>query len=281
MTFTPPTRRSQQLNQIELSYLEWQGETPLLLLHGLADHGLVWSKLGDSLQGKYHVIAPDLRGHGNSSKPETGYQFNDYIADLNALCDAHNWSKVHVLGHSWGAKLAAIWATQQPERFRSLMLADPFFIGTLPSVWQYTFPIGYKVLPFLKMLGSFQSYEQAAAIAKNLKQYRGWNEWQEAIFRESLEQNPDGTWQSKFVKRACDEIFLDVLKVNGLTRELDLPSLFIQPEGGLNRLEVQFKPYRKYLKNLHWQTVKGNHWAHIVEPESFNQAIATFLDSIA
>ena len=251
-----------------------------MLLHGLADHGLVWASLGESLGEKYHVVALDLRGHGDSGKPEPGYTFADYSADLDGICNHFSWSKVHLLGHSWGAKVAAVWATQNPDKVKSLILADPFFMGQLPLWWRYTFPIGYRVLPFLKLLGQFESYHQAEAIAKKLKQYRGWNEWQQAICRESFLENPDGTWTSKFVKRACDEILLDILRVNGLTESLTMPSLFVQPEGGLNRLEFQLKPYRHYLTNLQWQKVPGNHWAHMVEPEAFNQAIANFLDAL-
>jgi pimeloyl-ACP methyl ester carboxylesterase len=48
------------------------------LLHGLADHSLVWSSLGDYLASDYQIIAPDLRGHGESDKPEFGYSFQNY-----------------------------------------------------------------------------------------------------------------------------------------------------------------------------------------------------------
>ncbi|ANV90548.1 alpha/beta fold hydrolase [Picosynechococcus sp. PCC 8807] len=278
MTFIPPKKHTAAINGLPLSYYEWHpGGEPVLLLHGLADHGLVWASLGESLGEKYHVVALDLRGHGDSGKPETGYTFADYNADLDGICQHFGWSKVNLLGHSWGAKIATVWATQNPEKVKSLILADPFFMGQLPLWWRYTFPIGYRVLPFLKLLGQFESYHQAEAIAKKLKQYRGWNEWQQAICRESFLENPDGTWTSKFVKRACDEIFLDILRVNGLTQPLGMPSLFVRPEGGLNRLEFQLKPYRQYLTNLQWQKVPGNHWAHMVEPEPFNQAIANFL----
>ncbi|WP_024545310.1 alpha/beta fold hydrolase [Picosynechococcus sp. NKBG15041c] len=281
MTFIPPTQHTAEINGLPLSYYEWHpGGEPVLLLHGLADHGLVWASLGESLGEKYHVIALDLRGHGDSGKPETGYTFADYSTDLEGICQHFSWSKVNLLGHSWGAKIATVWATENPDKVKSLILADPFFMGKLPLWWRYTFPIGYRVLPFLKLLGQFETYEQAEAIAKNLKQYRGWSDWQQAIFRESFIENADGTWTSKFVKRACDEILLDILRVNGLTKPLTMPSLFVQPAGGLNRLEFQLKPYRQYLTNLQWQQVPGNHWAHMVKPEAFNQAIAQFLDAL-
>ena len=73
-------RQTVNLSGIKLSYWEWnQGKEPLLLLHGLADCGLVWASLGNALASDYHIIAPDLRGHGDSGKPKTGYRFTDFL----------------------------------------------------------------------------------------------------------------------------------------------------------------------------------------------------------
>jgi pimeloyl-ACP methyl ester carboxylesterase len=265
------------LSGIQLSYLEWnRGQEPLLLLHGLADCALVWSSLGDYLADNYHIIAPDLRGHGDSSKPEKGYSFSDFIADLEALMQHLGWSSAHVLAHSWSAKLLTIWATQHPERFRSLILVDPFFIGKIPSWFQITFPILYSVLPFLKIMRSFSSYEEAEKVARQLKQYRGWTPLQQKAFQASIEQKNDGTWSSKFIVQARDRIFSEVMQVSGLTQAINLPTLLIKPQKGLNRTEWQLKPYKTYLKNLQIREVPGNHWAFLVEPEIFNRAVEEF-----
>jgi pimeloyl-ACP methyl ester carboxylesterase len=271
------TRKTFNNYNLKLSYLEWTGKTPLLLLHGLADHGLVWSNLGEYLVNEYNSIAPDLRGHGYSSKPEQGYCFRDYIEDLEALMDYLQWQDCHILGHSWGAKLAAIWATQHPARFRSLILVDPFFIDKMPNWIDVTFPIFYKILPFLKVIGPFPSYEAAEKIAKSLKQYQGWTPLQQQIFREGMEQKADGNWGSKFVKQARDEIFADVMRVQGLIRPLDIPTLLIKPKQGLNRTQWQLKPYKTYLNQLTIREVPGNHWAFLVEPNTFNHTVKEFL----
>jgi pimeloyl-ACP methyl ester carboxylesterase len=274
------SRRTLNLLDVQLSYLEWhRGEDPVLLLHGMADHAGVWQSLGEYLSDRYHVLAPDLRGHGNSSKPASGYQSSDIIRDLAALMDAVGWQSAHVIAHSWSAKVAALWATQQPQRFRSLVLIDPFFIDRIPVWLTPTFPLLYRVLPFLKMMGPFASYEQAEHQARQLKQYRGWSELQQSVFQNALEQKPDGRWGSKFVIQARDEIFADVMQVAGLTLPITIPALFVQPEKGLNRTEWQLKPYKTYLKNLKIVQVPGNHWCFLVEPAAFNRAIAAFLDT--
>ncbi|MDJ0688072.1 MAG: alpha/beta hydrolase [Xenococcaceae cyanobacterium MO_188.B32] len=277
-----PTRQSLSQSEFELSYLEWhQGKEPLMLLHGLADSAWVWASLGDYLADSHHIIAPDLRGHGESSKPETSYSSREIVADLEALMTSLNWKNAHILGHSWGAKIAAIWASNHPERFRSLILVDPFFIGKLPAWLKITFPFLYRVLPFLQGMGPFASYGAAENLAKNLKQYRGWSKLQQKAFQESIEQKSDGTWGSKFTVSARDRIFEDVMKVDGLTRELTIPTLFIKPATGLNRTAWQLKPYRTYLPNLEIREIPGNHWAFLVEPEIFNQTIANFLVEVS
>jgi len=106
-------KKTLSLSEIKLSYLEWENskKPPLLLLHGLADQAMVWSSLGKALAPDYHIVAPDLRGHGDSSKPdELHYTFPETIADLEALCEALGWQSANILGHSWGAKTIAYWA---------------------------------------------------------------------------------------------------------------------------------------------------------------------------
>jgi pimeloyl-ACP methyl ester carboxylesterase len=273
-----PQRRTFTNNSMAISYLQWSDRgIPLLLLHGMADHALVWSSLGDYLSSNYQVIAPDLRGHGESGKPATGYHFQDYIGDLRALINHLGWTQAHILGHSWSAKIAAIWATQQPEVFKSLILVDPFFIDKMPSWIRITFPILYQVLPFLKITRSFDSYQSIEAIARQLKQYKGWSNLQQEVFKNAIEQKADGSWSSKFTLSARGEIFEDVMGFAGLTKTLDIPSLLILPQQGLNRTAWQIQSYKKYLTSLEIKKIPGNHWAFLGEPEIFNQAVAEFL----
>lgn len=273
-----PVRQTLSLPDIQLSYLEWnQGREPLLLLHGLADHALVWSSLGDYLAQDYHIVAPDMRGHGDSSKPAENYTFADAIADLEALMNHLNWSSAHVVGHSWTGKLALIWAKQQPERLRSIVLVDPIFVWKIPSLFKATFPLLYRVLPFLQGMGPFASYEDALHKARQLNLYEGWSPLQQQVFQSGIEQKPDGSWGSKFVVQARDKIFEDVMRVPGLTVPIHNPTLFIQPEKGVNRADWQLKPYKTYLRNLKICQVPGNHWPFLLQPEAFNQTVEAFL----
>lgn len=283
-------RQKSKLGNIDLVYLEWKNSKNsgnnsenILLLHGMADNCLVWQKLGEYLSANnsdYHIIAPDLRGHGDSSKVETGYFKDNYLEDISNLYHHLKWEKAHIIAHSWSAKIACIWATKNPHLCQSLTLVDPFFINSMPSVFRFTFPILYKVLPFLQLMQSFPDYLSAEKVAKTLKQYQGWTSWQKEIFNYGMEEKNDGYWSSKFPKSARNEIFEDVMREKGLTTPLNLPSLLILPEKGLNRTSWQINPYQQYLTNLTIKQVKGNHWAFIVEPDQFNDAIAQYLQSV-
>jgi pimeloyl-ACP methyl ester carboxylesterase len=278
-------RKTLSLSKINLSYLEWNSgiksysDTNILLLHGLADQALVWKQLGEKLSDRYHIIAPDMRGHGESSKPDRGYTFTEVIEDLEILMEHLNWSKAHILGHSWTGKMAAIWAKQNPQRFNSLILVDPIFIMKLPGLFKLTLPILYRQLDCLKLIGPFTSFEQAENLAKQLAQFSGWSDLQQELFILGMEQKPDGSWGSKFGIAARNEIFEQVMEVPGLTENIDIPTLLIQPEKGVNRMEWQLKPYKQYLTRLEIQRVAGNHWSFLVEAEGFNQTVERFLNT--
>ncbi|MGB3532927.1 MAG: alpha/beta hydrolase [Microcoleaceae cyanobacterium] len=276
-------RKSLKLSKVELSYLEWNGTnkipsaTKLLLLHGLADHALVWSSLAESLGLDYHIIAPDLRGHGNSTKPDKGYGFDEIIADLEEFIHQLQWSKTHILGHSWSGKLLPIWAKKHPERFQSMILVDPIFITRMPSLFKLTLPLVYQRLDCLKGMGPFESLSEAELKARQLSQYSGWSELQQDVFRAGIEQKEDKKWGSKFTVAARNQIFEAVIETPGLTELIDIPSLLIIPEKGVNRMKWQLKPYQKYLNNLMIKEVTGNHWPFLINSKSFNRVVKQFL----
>ncbi|MFK8183618.1 MAG: alpha/beta fold hydrolase [Phormidesmis sp.] len=293
----PPRKALTLPHNITISYLEWstnnesnsgpnsrsnnertETAVPLLLLHGMADHALVWLSLGNALQQNYHVVAPDLRGHGDSSKPETGYGFADTIQDLTALMNHLNWPSAHILAHSWSAKMAAVWARQAPAKFRSLMLVDPALIGTFPNWTKILFPVYYKLLPFLKMMGPFENKAAAIAQAKQLKQFKNWSALQQIVFEHAVEEKEHGQWGSKFAIAARDPMFTDVMQIPGFTQPIDIPALLVYMTKGINTSERQIKPYKQYLTNLELCQLESNHWAFLVDPEVFENAIAHFLE---
>ncbi|MEM1308855.1 MAG: alpha/beta hydrolase [Cyanobacteria bacterium P01_H01_bin.153] len=266
-------------DDLTLAYRACGAGPPVIMLHGLADHSLVWQRLADHLRDRYRCLAPDLRGHGDSSKPSTpsAYQAQQLAHDLEVCCQRQQLGPVHVVAHSWAAKIALIWVRHAPTRLSSLTLVDPFFVNRLSPVFRPTFPLLYRALPFLRAMGPFSSWEQAQAMAQTMKQYRDWNDWQQAVFRTGMAQQPDGQWRSKFAIAARNGVFADVLQVAGLTAPLTIPTRLLLPTQGLNRMAWQTRPYHRYLTPLESCPVPGHHWPHLAHPDAFNQAVSQFL----
>lgn len=103
------------------------GGRPLLLVHGFTgakeDFGDWWDTLA---QEGWHVVAPDLRGHGRSSHPvgRDAYRLDLLEADILGLIDALDWDRVVLLGHSMGGMVAQAIAIHHPERLDALILMD-------------------------------------------------------------------------------------------------------------------------------------------------------------
>lgn len=106
------------LGSIRLRVLHWPGgpdKRPFLLLHGLASNARFWELVAPYLARAGHVVwAPDLRGHGQSDKPDDGYDFPTITADVTALVSRLEIDRPVLVGHSWGAMVALEVAAHAP-----------------------------------------------------------------------------------------------------------------------------------------------------------------------
>jgi len=103
------------------------GDPPILLLHGFTGHGGSWAEAGQTFAAAgFHVLAPDLLGHGSSPHPgeSTRYEMARAAADLNLLLDATCSEAVHLAGYSMGGRLALFFALSYPDRVRTLCLVS-------------------------------------------------------------------------------------------------------------------------------------------------------------
>ena len=96
----------------------------VLLLHGLGVGGVVWQAFARRLLPHLAAIAPDLRGHGQSDAPPSGYTPDDYANDLAALIESEG-QPVPIVGHSLGALVALSLAEREPSRVPWVVLLDP------------------------------------------------------------------------------------------------------------------------------------------------------------
>jgi pimeloyl-ACP methyl ester carboxylesterase len=123
-----PVRGQYRVRGLDLAYHRWGDPeaTPLLCLHGFMDHGQSFAFMVEALAEGYCVIAPDMRGHGESGWLGAGgyYHFYDYFDDVRALVDELKWSKFGIVAHSMGGTVAAGVVAMIPERVRSLVLLE-------------------------------------------------------------------------------------------------------------------------------------------------------------
>lgn len=119
-----------ETNGITIHYMRTGGnKPPIILLHGLTASGACWTEVARDLEGDYDVIMPDARGHGSSSKPATGYQYEDHANDVVGFINALRIPPAILIGHSMGGMTAALVASRHPELMRCLILADPTFLS--------------------------------------------------------------------------------------------------------------------------------------------------------
>lgn len=111
---------------IYLSYIDVAPQRPsqtLVLLHGFGGNARQWQYQFDAFTQYNHVIAPDMRGHGQSSAPIKGYDLPRLVADLKAVLDQLGvYEKVVLIGHSFGVALATEFAHAYPDRVGYLIL---------------------------------------------------------------------------------------------------------------------------------------------------------------
>lgn len=112
--------------EILLNYAEGgRPGTPLVLLHGLTGRWQNWLPFLSLLSAEWHFYAVDLRGHGKSEHPASGYLLPDYVGDVAAFLSQNFSTPVILMGHSLGAVTALFTAAKVPERVRALLLLEP------------------------------------------------------------------------------------------------------------------------------------------------------------
>lgn len=129
-----PTSHSYFSQRLRLHYLDWGNETKphVLLVHGVQDHCHSWDWVATRLSADYHVVVPDLRGHGDSEwNHGSAYNTLDYVYDIAQLVDQGGLAPVHVIAHSMGGNIASIYAGTYPSNIASFISVEG--VGGIPS----------------------------------------------------------------------------------------------------------------------------------------------------
>jgi len=122
-----PTSRAYFSQRLRLHYVDWGNpdKPPLLLIHGGRDHCRSWDWTAEALRDDWHVIAPDLRGHGDSQWSTDGtYTTAGYIYDLAQLIHQQALAPVAVIAHSLGGHIALSYTGVYPETVKKLVAIE-------------------------------------------------------------------------------------------------------------------------------------------------------------
>lgn len=284
MAAREPTRRFVD-GPIRTSYLDWGGEgPPLVLLHGLTTSGETWTLVARLLADRFHIYALDQRGHGESDKPDQGYDYLSLSGDLHAFFDQAGIQTAAVAGQSWGAGVALRFAARSPERVSRLILVEGGYVRPrrdLPIAreqWE-------QMLAPLEIYVSRETYLRAAA--EPLKDV--YSQDIEAILMASVRVNPDGSISEKLSREHQVQILRAMWDdpLDGIFAAVPCPTLIMparsgRPDGaaGNARKESAVAGTLAELRNgrAHW-VENSVHDVQLHRPSEVARVLAAFLEA--
>jgi pimeloyl-ACP methyl ester carboxylesterase len=322
MTFQLPPRKSFEATAGHTySYIHIAPKDPasptLLFLHGFPSHTPDWKYQIEHFSSRgYGVIACDLLGFGQSSKPTdpSSYRLKPVAQELNQLLDAVNVHKVVGVGHDIGSTLLSRFAAYHPDRFTGLVflavgppkLGTPFDLDLINNMTKQA--MGFELLGYINWLSTCEDaqakLEKNSASAMSLlfaRDRHAWIEWFHPLnkmdeFVSRDQRLPIGDWYTDDLQRRHLEAFNKAGGYTGSTwwyrmwRDnlfapdeegyedvtLTQPSLFIAPAGS----EQQEQMLKAWVPHLTVKFVDSGHWVHLEQAAETNAAIEEQLDRL-
>jgi non-heme chloroperoxidase len=266
---TPSVRSVELPNGVRLQYVE-QGASsgvPVLLLHGLSDSWRSFERVLAHLPEPIRGFALTQRGHGDASRPETGYRTGDFAEDVAAFMDAVHLDKAVIAGHSSHSLVAQRFAIDHPERTLGLVLVGaPATMNDRPGV--------QEMLDLLAKLTDpidpdFVRGFVASTVAREVPKT-----FYEAMVEECLKV-PARVWRATFEGMLTDDLSEE-------RQGIKAPALlFWGDQGGVCTLDDQ-ETLVAELAQAELLVYEGTgHTPHWEEPERFASDIAAFAERLA
>lgn len=123
------THHTTQVNSVRLHYAIAGKGDPVVLLHGWPQTWYEWHKVMPTLADRYTIIAPDLRGMGDSEKPKDGYEKCNVAEDIHQLVQKLGYKQIILVGHDIGGMVAFAYAMAYPQAVRRLVLMECLLPG--------------------------------------------------------------------------------------------------------------------------------------------------------
>jgi len=232
-----PTSHSYFSQRLRMHYVDWGNPDapPLILLHGGRDHCRNWDWVAEHLRKDWHVIAPDLRGHGDSAWSPDGYYSHDaYLCDLDQLIQQKNLGPATIIAHSMGGTVAVRYAAVYPEKVKKLVLIEG--VGLAPETVD-----AQHNMPFVEKMRDWIAYRHGlaartprryACLADAIQRMHNENKHLSAeqarhLTIHGISQNEDGTYSWKFdnYSRRLSPMDIGEEQLRALIAEVKCPTL--------------------------------------------------------
>ncbi len=257
------------VNGIKVNYVSAGEGDPVILVHGFtASHDMWWGQLPALVKAGYKAIAYDVRGHGDSGRPEPGFDVGTLVADLDGLMDELGIERAHVAGLSMGGIIGQRFCMDKPERCATLTAADTFpgkpDYGTMAVFNEHS-----RLVAEVGVAGLFEHLLEHPALPVG-PDYQVPVEFME-VYRQSFLKN-DPSSLAEFVR-----LFASLPDWTGELSSIKCPVLLIAGE----RDTPCLAPMRKMQKALPRSELhlipRAGHASAIEKPEEFNDILVTFL----
>jgi pimeloyl-ACP methyl ester carboxylesterase len=280
-----PESRFFQSQGLRLHYADWGNEDapPLLLVHGGRDHCRSWDLVARALQPHFHVLAPDLRGHGDSDWTKGGsYALTEYVYDLSRLVRHVGAWQVAIIGHSMGGMVGLIYAGTFPDEVSALVVLDGVTI--MPNA--KSGPAHERVAKWVGELDKLEDREprRYRTIEEAAAQMRAHNKRLPPDLALHLatfgaRQNADDTYSWKFdpYQRVRTPHRLSGDDHVSLWSRITCPVLLLHAAESFLQ-SSQTAGLANYFQKATSETISGaGHWLHHDKPDAVIASIRTFL----
>lgn len=265
-------------HRLKLHFWDWgdNGRPNLVFVHGSRDHARSWDRVARAFTNDFRIIAPDLRGHGDSSwAPGAMYSIPEFVLDLSALVDIVGRQPVYLVGHSLGGAVVMLYAGIYPGRVRKLVCIEGF--GPPPEKLVPR-PAPERLRKWIEAMRDYEnreprrypSLERAAARMKEANPYLS-EDMARHLTLFGSNWNPDGTliWKFDNYVRAISPYGFNMDDAKDLWGEISSPTLLFRGEDSWVR-DPEEDGRIKVIRDYRLVTVpKAGHWVHHDQPDVF------------
>jgi pimeloyl-ACP methyl ester carboxylesterase/DNA-binding SARP family transcriptional activator len=218
------------LETITMHVVDWPGgDPPIVAIHGSTGHAYSYTALGERLDSHARLIAVDLRGHGFSDKPPSGYGLDEHVRDLFELIDSLGLEKPILLGTSLGGAVATFAAQAAGDRVSGLVLVDAV-VGDRHLVEKTMRVVHLLELGLQERFTDFDDYRYRWG---TLPDDATWRRWLDRSLRMEVAPLRDGTLRRRSVRDALVSEWAWLERNNALDALADVtvPVLIVHADG--------------------------------------------------